>query len=152
HVESVTVFDSRRSHWVVRGPAGTRVGWDAEIVNEIPHQLIGWRSLEHADVASAGSVHFAPVPGGRGTEVRVVLRYEPPAGGPARRRRRAAVGRGAVAADRRGSPRAKADPADRGAPGAARRTAERARRRDARGVVPRQRSTGMERGTDVSER
>ncbi|HET7599559.1 MAG TPA: SRPBCC family protein [Gemmatimonadales bacterium] len=80
HLESVTVLDGRRSHWVAKGPAGTRVEWDAEIHNEIPGRLIAWRSLPGADVPNAGSVHFEPVYGGRGTAVRVVLSYEPPAG------------------------------------------------------------------------
>src|SRR3954463_9795737 len=31
-------------------------------------------------IAHAGSVHFLPAPGGRGTEVRVVMEYIPPAG------------------------------------------------------------------------
>jgi uncharacterized membrane protein len=31
-------------------------------------------------VANAGSVHFNPAPNGQGTEVRVVLKYDPPAG------------------------------------------------------------------------
>jgi uncharacterized membrane protein len=78
HVERVDVIDQRRSHWVVRGPAGT-VEWDAEIVNEIEPELIGWRSLPGADVASAGSVQFRATPRG-GTEVRVRLQYQPPAG------------------------------------------------------------------------
>jgi uncharacterized membrane protein len=80
HLESVHVLDDRRSHWVARGPAGSHVEWDAEIHNEIPGQLIAWRSLPGADVDNAGSVHFAPAYGGRGTQVRVVLSYEPPVG------------------------------------------------------------------------
>ena len=39
-----------------------------------------WRSLPGSDVDTAGSVHFTPAPGGRGTEVRVSLKYDPPAG------------------------------------------------------------------------
>ncbi|MDQ2670858.1 MAG: SDR family NAD(P)-dependent oxidoreductase [Gemmatimonadota bacterium] len=78
HLESVTVIDQTRSHWVVKGPAGTHVEWDAEIHNEIPNELIAWRSVGGADVGNAGSVHFRDVDGG--TEVRVVLSYEPPAG------------------------------------------------------------------------
>lgn len=78
HLESVRVLDEQRSHWVVKGPAGTRVEWDAEIHNEIPNELIAWRSLPEAEVDHAGSVHFDPAPGG--TEVRVILRYDPPAG------------------------------------------------------------------------
>ena len=79
HVDSVTVLDDYRSHWVVDGPAGTHFEWDAEIHNEKENELIAWRSLD-GDVNHAGSVQFRPTPTGRGTEVRVELRYEPPAG------------------------------------------------------------------------
>jgi uncharacterized membrane protein len=48
--------------------------------NEIPDELIAWKSAENASVPNAGSVHFKRVPGGLGTELRVVLEYEPPAG------------------------------------------------------------------------
>ncbi len=80
HLESVTTIDARRSHWVAKAPAGQRVEWDAEIHNEIPNELIAWRSLPGSDIPNAGSVHFRAAPGGGGTEVRVVLSYEPPAG------------------------------------------------------------------------
>jgi uncharacterized membrane protein len=80
HLVSIEQIDERRSHWVAKGPAGRKVEWDAEIINEIPNELIGWRTLDHADVVSAGSVRFKPASGGRGTEVRVRLQYEPPAG------------------------------------------------------------------------
>ena len=80
HVESVRVIDERRSHWVARGPAGRTVEWDAEIHNEVPGEIIAWKSLEGASVPNAGSVHFDEAPGGRGTEVRVILEYAPPAG------------------------------------------------------------------------
>ena len=79
HLESVQV-QGNRSHWVAKGPLGTRVEWDAEIYNENPNEMIAWRSLTGADVDSAGSVHFTPAMHGRGTEVRVVLKYNPPAG------------------------------------------------------------------------
>ena len=80
HLESVKVFDDKRSHWVAKGPAGTDAEWDAEIINEIPNELIGWRSVEGSKVRNAGSVHFVRAAGNRGTEVKVVLRYDPPAG------------------------------------------------------------------------
>lgn len=80
HLESVTVLDDRRSHWVAKGPAGTEIEWDAEIHNEIENQLIAWRSLPGSEIGNAGSVHFKPIAEGRSTEVRVVLSYEPPAG------------------------------------------------------------------------
>lgn len=80
HLESVTVLDENRSHWVAKAPAGTRVEWDATIHNEVENQLIAWRSLPGADINNAGSVHFTGTGAGNQTEVRVVLSYEPPAG------------------------------------------------------------------------
>jgi uncharacterized membrane protein len=78
HLESVDVHDSTRSHWVAKGPAGLKAEWDAEIINEIPNELIGWRSIDGSSVQNAGSVHFTST--GRGTEVKVILRYDPPGG------------------------------------------------------------------------
>lgn len=80
HLESVRVTSATKSHWVAKGPAGTSVEWDAEIYNEKENELIAWRSLEGADVDNAGSVHFRTAPEGRGTEVKVVVKYDPPAG------------------------------------------------------------------------
>ena len=82
HLESVSVLDERRSHWVAKAPAiaGGKVEWDAEITDEQPNQLIAWRSLPGADVDNAGSVRFTPALGDRGTNVRVELSYLPPAG------------------------------------------------------------------------
>jgi uncharacterized membrane protein len=80
HLESVRCSGDNRWHWVARGPLGTHVEWDAEVFNERPNELIAWRSLQGSDVDTAGSVHFASLPLGRGTEVRVVLKYDPLAG------------------------------------------------------------------------
>ncbi len=80
HVKSVQNLGDGRSHWVVEGPVGMTVEWDAEIVNEVENEVIGWRSLPNAIVDHAGSVHFNQLPAGRGTEVKVVLKYDPPGG------------------------------------------------------------------------
>ncbi|MCL4402790.1 MAG: DUF2892 domain-containing protein [Acidobacteria bacterium] len=80
HVLSVTRIADRRWHWVARAPLGRTVEWDAEINNEIENELIGWRSLEGADVDNAGSAQFFDAPDGRGTEVKIELQYNPPAG------------------------------------------------------------------------
>ena len=80
NLEAVEVRDGKRSRWVAKGPAGKSVDWEAEIINEVPNELIGWRSIDGSEVDNAGSVHFTPATGGRGTEVKVVLRYDPPAG------------------------------------------------------------------------
>jgi uncharacterized membrane protein len=80
HIESVQVVSDRRTHWKAKGPAGMTVEWDAEIVDDQPGKLLSWRSVENADVDNAGTVRFEPAPGGRGTIVRVGLRYSPPGG------------------------------------------------------------------------
>ena len=80
HLEAVTVIDDTHSHWVAKGPAGTRVEWDAVIHHEFDDELIAWQSLPGSEINNAGSVHFTPTTDGMGTEVRVVLSYEPPAG------------------------------------------------------------------------
>jgi uncharacterized membrane protein len=79
YLKRVDTIDDRRSHWVVEGPAGSSLEWDAEIINEVPLETIGWRSLPGADVASAGSVRFRPA-GRDGTDVTVTMQYAPPAG------------------------------------------------------------------------
>lgn len=79
-VESVRVESDTRSHWVAKGPGGLRLEWDSEIVNDTPNRLISWRSLD-AEVPHAGSVHFDPAPGGRGTLVRVRMNHGGTPGG-----------------------------------------------------------------------
>lgn len=78
HLESVSVRENGTSHWVAKGPAGSRVEWDARIVNEVDNKVIGWQSLEGSTIATAGSVTFNETP--RGTEVRVHFQYNPPGG------------------------------------------------------------------------
>jgi uncharacterized membrane protein len=80
HLESVEKVTDTISHWRAKGPGGIVVDWDAEIINEIPNKLIAWRSLERADVVSAGSVNFDDAGPGRGTRVTAHLQYSPPGG------------------------------------------------------------------------
>lgn len=78
HLADVQVLSPTRSIWTAKAPAGMRVKWEAEVINEIDGELIGWQSTENADVATAGSVRFSPAFEG-GTEIIVHLQYEPPA-------------------------------------------------------------------------
>ena len=84
HLEQVTDLGDGRSRWVAKGPAGTTVEWDAEIINEVPNEVIGWRSMAGSDIATAGSVHFSTVRQGRSTQVAVHLQYSAPGGHAAR--------------------------------------------------------------------
>jgi uncharacterized membrane protein len=80
HLVSVEMTGDRTSHWVATGPAGKSVDWDAETTADRPSQMIAWRSLPGAGVENSGEVRFSPAPGGRGTEIRVDLQYQPPLG------------------------------------------------------------------------
>jgi len=80
HLEAVTDLGSGRWRWVARAPMGISVSWVAEIINDVPGEVISWRSVEGSEVDNAGSVWFRPAPAGRGTEVTVEINYEPPAG------------------------------------------------------------------------
>src|SRR5690606_23603766 len=82
-LESVRVQDGN-SHWRARGPLGSRIEWDAEIVEDQPGERIAWRSTQGADVPNSGRVRFRPVPGRSDTEMDteliVELHYAPPVG------------------------------------------------------------------------
>ncbi len=80
HLDTVKVINPVRSHWVAKAPAGMTVAWDAEIINDVANERIGWRSINGADIPNAGSVSFEPTPGGSATVVKVNLKYDPPMG------------------------------------------------------------------------
>jgi uncharacterized membrane protein len=79
-VESVTVLDERRSHWVAK-VGGKNIEWDSRISEDKPGERIAWHSDADAPLTHAGVVSFEPAPGNRGTVIRLVMHYQPPAGG-----------------------------------------------------------------------
>ncbi len=79
HLESVEELDDRRSRWTAKGPLGTTISWEAEIISERPGELIAWRSVDGSIVDTAGSVRFEPS-GASATQITVNLKYNPPAG------------------------------------------------------------------------
>jgi uncharacterized membrane protein len=85
HLVEVQDLGANRSLWTAKGPLGSSVSWEAEIIRDVPPELISWRTLPGSEVVSAGSVWFKPAggdhgTGDHGTEVRVKLQYDPPAG------------------------------------------------------------------------
>jgi uncharacterized membrane protein len=66
-------------HWVVRGPAGTHLEWDACLSVFEPERVLAWKSMPGAALGHTGSVHFTPT---AETETRVDLHVSihPPAG------------------------------------------------------------------------
>jgi uncharacterized membrane protein len=80
HLESVTDLGGGRSRWKVNGPGGVAVEWDADIINEVENDVLGWRSIPASDIATAGSVRFSTARQGRSTQVSVHLQYAAPGG------------------------------------------------------------------------
>ncbi|MEJ6484403.1 SRPBCC family protein [Nostoc punctiforme UO1] len=80
HLKSVKVHNEKRSHWIANAPLGNSVEWDADILEDRENEFISWASVEGADVDNSGFVRFKKAPGDRGTEVKVVLEYNPPGG------------------------------------------------------------------------
>lgn len=80
NIESVKDLGNRRSHWVAKAPLGRTVEWNSEITQDEPNAHISWKSIEGSDYNTSGTVTFKAAPGDRGTEVTLMLAYEPPAG------------------------------------------------------------------------
>jgi uncharacterized membrane protein len=80
NIESVTKINEVRSHWVIKAPAGASVEFNSLVTEDIPGRLIAWKSEEGASVPNRGRVEFIETSSGGGTNVRVTLSYDPPAG------------------------------------------------------------------------
>lgn len=78
NVREVRDLGNGRSHWVVSGPAGVQVEWEADITESRRPEALAWRSAPDATVRNSGTIHFEP--DGTGTRVGVHLSYSPPAG------------------------------------------------------------------------
>ena len=78
NLESIEKIDDRRSRWTVKAPAGKTVSWESVITEEEPGRYISWQA-EDADVPNSGRVEFEDA-GARGTIVRAIIAYDPPAG------------------------------------------------------------------------
>jgi len=75
----VELVDERHSRWSMMGPAGRTVRWRARITEDEPGRAVAWR-VDDGPVPHEGRVWFTEAPLGRGTEVRLALRYAPPGG------------------------------------------------------------------------
>ena len=79
NVREVRRTGEGRSHWIVAGPAGAQVAWDAVVTRAARNELLAWKSVAGASVENAGIVRFDKNEDGT-TRVQVRLSYNPPAG------------------------------------------------------------------------
>ena len=78
NIKSITKTDDTYSHWVMEGPLGKDMQWNAKVTTFEPNKRIAWKSID-GDLQTSGQVTFADV-GNNTTEVGVTIHYEPPAG------------------------------------------------------------------------
>jgi uncharacterized membrane protein len=78
HVREVRVRGDGTSQWLVEGPAGGTISWEAVTTRLEPNRLIAWRTLPGSAVDHAGLLRFEPTDSG--TRVFVTMSYTPPAG------------------------------------------------------------------------
>jgi uncharacterized membrane protein len=78
HVRSVRAIDDRHSHWVVAGPAGTDLEWDA-VSDSVPYESISWSTTPSSPIHHTGRVRFTSASSGA-TQVDVQLTWHPAGG------------------------------------------------------------------------
>ncbi|HEV2443768.1 MAG TPA: SRPBCC family protein [Steroidobacteraceae bacterium] len=78
HVREVHVRGDGTSQWMVEGPAGRTISWEAVTTRLEPNRLIAWRTLPGSAVEHAGLLRFEQREGG--TRVLVTMSYTPPGG------------------------------------------------------------------------
>jgi uncharacterized membrane protein len=79
NVREVRDLGGGRSHWIVRGPGGVPIEWDAVLTEQVPGETLAWRSRPGSMLENAGAIRFRRE--GEGTRIDLRLCYNPPAGG-----------------------------------------------------------------------
>ena len=76
NVKSVRRTGDNLTHWVVEGPHGKDVEWDAETTRMEEGKRIAWNSKDGSDVKTSGQVVFTQLPHDE-TQVTVTLQVSP---------------------------------------------------------------------------
>ncbi|HEY4671307.1 MAG TPA: SRPBCC family protein [Gemmatimonadaceae bacterium] len=79
NLDSVKITGNNQAHWKIKAPVGMSVEWDATVINDVPNQVIEWRSLDSAEIHNTGTVRFRSISGDR-TEVELVSQIKPKGG------------------------------------------------------------------------
>lgn len=79
NVEEVRTTGPDTTHWIIKGPFGTAVEFDARTTEKEQNSAIGWNTID-GDVGTSGEVRFSDI-GSESTRVDVVMNYANPPGG-----------------------------------------------------------------------
>ncbi len=78
NIKSVTKTGDGTSHWVMAGPMGKDLEWDAQITELLPPKRIAWNSVD-GNIKTSGEVTFNQLNHDE-TQITVLMQYSPPAG------------------------------------------------------------------------
>jgi uncharacterized membrane protein len=84
NVERVEDLGDGRSKWTIKAPLGSTVELVTRITEDVPGDLIAWKSEPESQIQNEGRVELFEVAPGRGTAVRLTIKYDPPGGLPGR--------------------------------------------------------------------
>jgi uncharacterized membrane protein len=80
YIRAVKPTGPNTSHWVMDGPLGIKIDWNAEMTRDEANRRIAWNSKDaKGTLTTSGQVMFQPLPQGE-TGVTVTMHYSPPAG------------------------------------------------------------------------
>lgn len=74
-VKSIHELPDRRWRWTVNPVASYKLDWETEPIVSEPPNVMSWKSVQESPLEQAGSVTFAPAPGGKGTEVQLTVSW-----------------------------------------------------------------------------
>ncbi len=80
NVSAVEPLGDGTFRWTVKGPAGQETSFTTRIVEERPGERLAWESTGDSPIRTSGRVEFRDAPGDRGTQVDLMLSYDPPGG------------------------------------------------------------------------
>ena len=79
NIEDVRSTGPGITHWVVKGPLGAKVEFDAQTTQDEENRALGWNSVD-GNVQNSGQVRFQEL-GPERTRVEVTMNYADPPGG-----------------------------------------------------------------------
>jgi uncharacterized membrane protein len=79
NIEEVRNIGDHKTHWVVKGPLGVKMEYDAETTQDQENEAIAWNSID-GNVQTSGQVRFQEL-GPERTRVEVTMNYSDPPGG-----------------------------------------------------------------------
>ena len=80
HFARIDAASDRVARWTIEDPLGRTHSWEVELVEDVPNQRLRWQSREGSQLMKRGTLDLRVAPGDRGTEVRLHLHFERPAG------------------------------------------------------------------------